>query len=74
MMLMHDIIRQSGGVTKLAKAVGRHHASVLAWDKIPVEFLGAVSDLTGIAARDLRPDLWEILQKDGRPTGAGAAA
>ncbi len=58
-MDLKQIILAAGGTTKLAKAVGRHRASILGWTRVPAEHAAAVSVATGIPRYVLRPDLWE---------------
>lgn len=56
---MSEIIRRAGGLVKLAKAAGRHHATILGWTRVPPQHVKAVSFITGIPAHQLRPDLWD---------------
>ena len=58
-MDMKHITLAAGGTAKLAKAVGRHRASVRGWTRVPAEHAAAVSAATGIPRHVLRPDLWE---------------
>lgn len=58
-MEMSEIIRRAGGLVKLAKAAGRHHATILGWTRVPPQHVRAVSAATGIPAHELRPDLWD---------------
>lgn len=64
-MEMKEIIQRAGGVTKLAAAVGRHHATVLGWSAVPPKHVRLVATLIGATAHELRPDLW-----DARPSDA----
>lgn len=56
---MSEIIRRTGGLVKTAKAVGRHHATILGWTRVPPQHVKAVSAASGIPAHELRPDLWD---------------
>jgi DNA-binding transcriptional regulator YdaS (Cro superfamily) len=58
-MEMSEIIRRAGGLVKLAKAAGRHHATILGWTRVPPQHVKAVSAATKIPAHELRPDLWD---------------
>jgi DNA-binding transcriptional regulator YdaS (Cro superfamily) len=58
-MEMSDIIRRAGGLVKLAKAAGRHHATILGWTRVPPQHVRAVAKVTGIPPHELRPDLWD---------------
>jgi DNA-binding transcriptional regulator YdaS (Cro superfamily) len=64
---MPEIIQRAGGVTKLAAAVGRHHATILGWHRVPAEHAKAVAEASGIPLHELRPDLWEPPRRAGRP-------
>jgi DNA-binding transcriptional regulator YdaS (Cro superfamily) len=56
---MKEIIRRAGGVSKLAAAVGRHHATVIGWKAVPPAHVRVVSQVTGLSPHQLRPDLWD---------------
>jgi DNA-binding transcriptional regulator YdaS (Cro superfamily) len=58
-MEMSEIIRRAGGLVKLAKAAGRHHATILGWTRVPPKHVKAVAKATGIPPHELRPDLWD---------------
>jgi hypothetical protein len=58
-MDMPEVIRRAGGLVKLAKAAGRHHATILGWTRVPPQHVRAVSAATGLSAHELRPDLWD---------------
>jgi DNA-binding transcriptional regulator YdaS (Cro superfamily) len=87
-MEMSEVIRRAGGLVKLAKAVGRHHATILGWTSVPPKHVRAVAAATQIPPHELRPDLWDAPDapppandtstskpKARRPTrSAGAAA
>jgi DNA-binding transcriptional regulator YdaS (Cro superfamily) len=59
-MDIREIIRAGGGPTKLGKAIGLKHSSVIAWTRVPADHVRAVAAATGIAPRLLRPDLAEL--------------
>ncbi len=61
-MTISDIIAAGGGVARLARAVGVHHATVILWrskGRIPAERVPAVARITGLPRHALRPDLWD---------------
>lgn len=58
-MELADIIQKGGGVSRLATALGLHHATVIGWRKVPPHHVPRVSEVTGIPRHELRPDLWE---------------
>lgn len=58
-MEVAEIIKQAGGVSKIAHAVGRHHTSVMGWKRVPVEHARVISDLTQIPLHVIRPDVWD---------------
>ena len=57
-MDIQDIIKRAGGASKIAKAIGRHHSSVLGWNKVPAQHVRAVSVLSGIPPAQIRPDVF----------------
>lgn len=73
-MDMPEIIRRAGGLVKLAKAAGRHHATVLGWTRVPPQHVRAVSAATGLTAHELRPDLWDPPDTAPQPPPANDAA
>lgn len=54
-------IKKAGSVDALAEQLGIARRTVFNWKRrgVPVEYLDRVSEVTGIPARDLRPDLAE---------------
>jgi len=52
-----EIISAAGGASKLAKALGCHHSSILEWKVVPIQRVERVAEITGIPAATLRPDL-----------------
>jgi DNA-binding transcriptional regulator YdaS (Cro superfamily) len=54
-----DALVAAGGVSELARQLGLTRQAVSFWDKIPIKHLRAVSKITGIHSRQLRPDLYE---------------
>ena len=49
-------IRKLGGVQKTANALGIKRSAIYQWDKIPLERVKQLSELTGISRARLRPD------------------
>lgn len=54
-----EIIKRAGGVAKLARAIGRHHATVLRWKRVPAEHARTVAQLAGVPRHELRPDIFD---------------
>jgi DNA-binding transcriptional regulator YdaS (Cro superfamily) len=67
-MNIADIIRAAGGASKVARAIGRHHATILRWRQVPAQHARQIEALSGISRHQLRPDLFDA------PTPAPAAA
>jgi hypothetical protein len=61
-----DRIRaQRGLATRIKEEIGlKSRATVSQWKKVPIEHLAAVSRVTGIPERELRPDVWEIVERN----------
>ena len=64
-----------GLMSRVAEALGKTRGAVAQWDEVPAEHLEKVAEATGFAPRDLRPDLWMLMQRDGcaQPSQATAA-
>lgn len=59
---MRDVVLQraleaAGGVSRLAAFLALHPSTVSGWRRIPGGYVLAISKLTGIAPKELRPDL-----------------
>jgi DNA-binding transcriptional regulator YdaS (Cro superfamily) len=54
-------LEAAGGAAPLARRLGLHHKSVLAWARIPGERVFAVAEATGVDPVTLRPDLGEAI-------------
>jgi len=55
-------IEAVGGPTKLARAIGVDHSTVIGWrraNRLPAERVPAVASLSGIPKHELRPDLFD---------------
>jgi hypothetical protein len=52
-----------GRLTDLATACGITHSAVYQWKKVPAEHARKVSEFTGIPLDQLRPDLFEGMEK-----------
>lgn len=48
----------AGGPVKLARALGIVPSAVTQWTRVPPRHLPRVEQITGIAGRELRPDLY----------------
>lgn len=49
---------ERGRLSKLAAELGITPGAVTQWDEVPAERMGDISRVTGIAMRDLRPDIF----------------
>jgi hypothetical protein len=58
-MQVSDIIRAAGGASKVAKAIDRHHATVLRWQRVPAEHVRQVARLTKLQPHVIRPDIYD---------------
>lgn len=56
------IIAEAGGASKLARALGLHHTTVLGWAQVPPKHVAAIAALTKLERHQIRPDLWEAPQ------------
>ena len=54
-----EIIKAAGGPARVAKAIGRTHATVLGWRRVPAEHVRNVARLARLDPNDLRPDLYD---------------
>lgn len=66
-MNVAEIIRAAGGPARIAKALRRHHASVLGWRRVPAEHARTVARLAGLDPSEVRPDLYDPPLKPPRP-------
>ncbi|MBL7237682.1 MAG: helix-turn-helix domain-containing protein [Komagataeibacter hansenii] len=53
-----EIIRLAGGPSKVARASGRHHATVIGWARIPAEHVLTIARMSGISPHEIRPDVF----------------
>lgn len=58
-MELKQIIRQAGGPSKIARAIGKTHAAVLKWKRVPAHHAVTVAEMAGVAPIDLRPDVFK---------------
>lgn len=65
-MDMTKLFEKAGGVTKLARALGRNHATLLGWTRVPDRHLIRVSEITGVPTAELRPDLAQAFAGSAR--------
>jgi DNA-binding transcriptional regulator YdaS (Cro superfamily) len=69
-MKFTDLISKRGAAVLIADAMGVSHSTVMRWARrqVPAARLSELSRVTGIPARDLRPDLAHLLkaQRKGR--------
>jgi DNA-binding transcriptional regulator YdaS (Cro superfamily) len=65
-MEMTEVFRAAGGVMKLARALGLHHATLLGWKQVPPKHVPAVSKITDIPRHKLCPGLWESPPESGQ--------
>lgn len=59
------VINRVGGVSALARRLGVDHSTVSGWTDVPAKHLPAVAAVTGLAMRDIRPDLFRGDQRIG---------
>jgi antitoxin CcdA len=59
------VIDRMGGVSALARRLGVDHSTVSGWKDVPAKHVPAVAAATGLALRDIRPDLFHHDQRPG---------
>ena len=69
-----EVIGRAGGASKLARELGITQGAISQWDRVPVERAKAVSRLTKIPLHRLRPDIWDIPERDQRISSEVASA
>lgn len=57
--LVFERAEKIGGVRALAERLGIHRVAVYQWRRVPENHVRAVADMTGIAKKRLRPDLYD---------------
>jgi len=50
-----EIIKQCGGVARLARLVNRHHSTVLGWKCVPARHVRVVARALNVPAEDILP-------------------
>lgn len=75
---MRDVVLQraleaAGGVSRLAAYLRLHPSTISGWRRVPAGYVLAISKLTGIAPRELRPDLRSELFTPERQRGLAEA-
>ena len=56
---LQSAIKEAGGLSQLAKYLGRDVIEVAKWNEVPLRFCYDVETLTGVTCEELRPDvLW----------------
>src|ERR1700719_3622460 len=55
---LEEAIRAAGGVSALARRLGRARPSFSTWERIPAERVASVEQATGVDRARLRPDLF----------------
>ena len=53
------VLEASGGTTALADALGISSQAISQWDRIPAHRVGRVSQITGLAYAEIRPDIFK---------------
>lgn len=56
-MDISSIINSAGGASRVAAACGIDRRAVYQWRRVPADRLKVVSELSGIPAHELRPDI-----------------
>jgi pyruvate kinase len=59
---LKQYLEERGRLTALANAIGVTPSAIAQWNRVPAERARAVSQFTGIALVDLRPDIFEAAQ------------
>lgn len=57
-MEVGEIIKAAGGPSRVARELGRSHATVLGWKKVPAEHARRIAQIAGLEPADVRPDLY----------------
>jgi hypothetical protein len=57
--ILLDVFAKAGGVSSLANKLGISRAAVYCWKKVPTMHIKAISELTSIPRKKLRPDLYD---------------
>lgn len=55
--------KAAGGPSALARALNISRSAVSQWDRVPVERVAEVADITGIPKHKIRPDIFENNQE-----------
>lgn len=55
-----EAVKGAGGVAALARKLGISQPAISQWDRVPVERVKAVSEITGMSPHQLRPDIFGI--------------
>ena len=58
-MQVREIIKAAGGASRVGREIGRHHATVLGWERVPAEHARQVAELAGVHPHDVRPDVYD---------------
>lgn len=51
-------IKAAGGTGRLAEALGINPSAISQWDRVPVERVLRVEEITGVSRHALRPDIY----------------
>jgi hypothetical protein len=65
-MEIDEIIKMAGGPSRVAKAIGRHHSTILGWKTVPPEHVAKLAEISGIRPAEIRPDLAVLFAEPGR--------
>lgn len=53
------VLEAAGGPSRVAEFLGVVPSAVTQWTRVPSRHIHRLEALTGIPAREIRPDLWE---------------
>jgi DNA-binding transcriptional regulator YdaS (Cro superfamily) len=62
------VLKKAGGPSKVAEHLGIVASAVTQWSRVPARHVPRLAALTGIRGRDIRPDLWEPVQRRPAPS------
>jgi hypothetical protein len=53
------VLKKAGGPSRVAEHLGVVASAVTQWSRVPARHIHRLETLTGIPAREIRPDLWD---------------
>lgn len=64
---------ERGRLSRLSEALGITPGAISQWQEVPAERMGDIARFTGIALRQLRPDIFEASSRPAKPQQERAA-